>query len=524
MRMKLRTSLIVLAIVAIMVGALVPGCTPKSTEKVLVIGTTDSAATLDPADCYDYFASNILFNVAEGLVDVAPGTADLVPKLAESWTPSEDGLSYTFKIRQGVKFTDGTTMDANAVKFSLDRARTITVDAQRGQPSFLLDVIKDITVTGDYEVKIDLKYACAPFVSMLGYTVGSIISPAAYSTTAWMPNAVVATGPYKLTEFAEADHMTLERNADYWSTPPFADRVVVKFFTESSAMKMALEKGEIDVAYRTFVPAEEDALLANTDLAAERGQSPGMRFIVLNVTKAPFTNVHVRKAVAYAVDRAAINEQAFQGTVAPVYSMIPDGMWGYKPTFKDVYGAAVDIEKAKAELALAGFSEAKPLKIDLWYTTTHYGPTEPNLAQVLKSQLEATGVFQVTLQSSEWGRYVEDLSAGSMGLFLLGWYPDYLDPDDYVTPFYSTEGAKSEGSFYDNAAMNSLIFEELAETTVEARSETFGQIQDKAAVDCPYVPLFQKPQFVAMQKDVKGVLLEPLMILRYYIIYKDGWK
>ncbi len=522
--MKLRTSLVVLAIVAIMVGALVPGCKTTSAEKVLVIGTTDSAATLDPADCYDYFASNILFNVAEGLVDVAPGTADIVPKLAESWTASDDGLSYTFTIRQGVKFTDGTTMDANAVKFSLDRAKNITVDGQRGQPSFLLDPIKEIVVTGDYEVRIDLNYPCSPFVSMLGYTVGDIISPTAYSTTAWMPNAVVGTGPYKLTEFTEGSQMTLEKNPDYWGDPPFADRVVIKFFTESSAMKMAVENGEIDVAYRTFVPAEEDALLANTNLTAERGTSPGIRFIVLNVTKAPFTNAHVRKAVAYAVDRAAISEQAFQGTVSPLYSMIPDGMWSYKPSFKEAYGEAPDIAKAKAELAQAGYTEARPLAIDLWYTTTHYGSTEANLAQVLKAQLEATGVFQVNLQSSEWGRYVDDLMAGSMGMCLLGWYPDYLDPDDYITPFYGTQGAISEGSFYDDGAMNALINEELAETTLEARTETFTQIQDKAAADIPYVPLFQKPQFAAYQKDVKGVLLEPLMILRYYLIYKDGWQ
>ncbi len=522
--MRFKTSVIIMALIAVMAGVLLPGCAGGAKDKVLVIGTTDSAATLDPADCYDYFASNILFNVAETLVDVAPGTADLVPKLATEWTPSADGLSYTFKIREGVKFTDGTTMDANAVKFSLDRAKNITVDGQRGQPSFLLDVIREVTVTGDYEVKIDLSYPCAPFVSMLGYTVGSIISPTAYTTDAWMPTAVVATGPYKLTGFVEGSQMTLERNTDYWGDAPFAERVVVKFFTESSAMKMALENGEIDVAYRSFIPAEEDNLLANTDLAAERGQSPGMRFMVLNVSKAPFKNIHVRKAIAYSVDRAGINETAFQGTVSPVYSMIPDGMWGYEPTFKDVYGEAPNLEKAKEELAAAGYSASKPLAVDLWYTTTHYGSTEKDLAQVLKSQLEATGVFQVNLQASEWGRYIDDLMAGSMGLCLLGWYPDYLDPDDYVTPFYTEQGAISEGSFYNSADMTALISEQLAETTLADRTATFAEIQDLAAADLPYIPLFQKPQFVAEQKDVKGVMLEPLMILRYYLIYKDGWK
>lgn len=521
--MKLRTSIIVLALAAMLAAMFVPGCKLGGGEKVLVIGTTDTAATLDPADCYDYFASNILYNTAECLISYAPGTADIIPSLATGWTASDDKMSYTFTIRQGVKFQDGTDLDANAVKFSLDRAMTMG-----GNPGFLLDPIKDVVVTGDFEVRIDLNYACAPFVSMLGYTVGSIISPTAYADYVepgtWMPNAVVGTGPYTLTEFSEGNQITLLRNETYWGTPPFAERVVLKQYSNSSALKMALEKGEIDVAYRTFAPLEEESLLANGKLVAERGQSPGIRFIVMNVTKAPFDNINVRKAMAYAVDRAAINDTVFQGTVDPLYSLVPDGMWSYKPVFKDIYGEAPDLEQAKAELALAGYSETNPLPIQFWYTPTHYGDTEANLAQVLKSQLEATGVFQVELMNSEWGRYVDDLMAGSMGVFMLGWYPDYLDPDDYVTPFLTEAGAISMGAFYDDAAMTALIQEELAETTVADRTETFGLIQDQLAQDVPYVPLFQKPQFVATRENVKGALLEPLMILRYYLITKDGWK
>ncbi|MCL6579995.1 MAG: peptide ABC transporter substrate-binding protein [Firmicutes bacterium] len=516
--------LVILALASLLAAAVLPGCGPGAAEeKVLVVGTTDQPGTLDPADCYDYFGSNILENVAECLVGYEPGTTDLVPCLATEWTASPDGMSYVFKIREGVKFHDGTDLDAEAVKFSIDRARTMG-----GQPGFLLDPIDKVEVTGDYEVKITLKYPCSPFVSMLGYTVGAIVSPTAYADYTepgqFLGQQVVATGPYKLTEYVEGSHITLVRNEDYWGTPPFADRVVVKFYSTSAALKMALEKREIDVAYRSFTPLEEEALLASDKLAAERGNSPGIRFLVFNVTKAPFDNVHVRRALAYAVDRAAINETVFQGSVHPLYSIIPDGMWSYKPVFAETYGEAADTEKCLAELAKAGYSASKPLTIELWYTPTHYGDTEDDLAQVLKSQFEATGAIKVELKSSEWGRYTDDLTAGSMGFFLLGWYPDYLDPDDYVTPFLATEGAKSMGCFYSSAQMDSLIKQELAKTTVEDRTPVFESIQGKLAEDVPYIPLFQKPQFVAMQKNVKGVLLEPLMILRYYLIYKDEWK
>lgn len=518
--MRAKNSFIALALtMALLAGLLVSGCATGAKEKILVIGTTDKPATLDPADAYDYFSSNILENTTECLVGVEPGTANLVPALATEWNASNDGLSYTFTIRQGVKFHDGTEVNAEAVKFSLDRAKSMN-----GQPAFLLGAIKDIEVTGPYEVKINLSYPMSPFVSMLSYTVGAIVSPAAYNTKDFSPTSIVGTGPYKLSEFVEGDHITLVKNPDYWGTPAFADKVTIKFFTESSSLKLALEKKEIDIAYRSFTPLEESALEGNEKLATLRGNSPGIRFVVINVTKAPFNNVHVRRAIAYAVDRAAINNTVFQGTVSPLYSMLPDGMWGYKPVFKDKYGEAPDIAKAVEELAQVGYSAEKPLAIDLWYTPEHYGPTEADLAQVLKSQLEATGVFQVTLQTSEWGRYVDDFVAGSMGLFLLGWYPDYLDPDDYVTPFLQTEGAKSEGSFYSDKAMDDMIRQELALTTVEARSPVFDSIQRKLADDVPYVPLYQKPQFAAFQKNVKGVLLEPLMILRYYLITKDGWK
>ncbi len=515
--MKTLGRLLVLALVLTLATTFVPACKKAPAEKVLVIGTTDSVTTLDPADAYDYLSSNILNNVAENLVCYKPGTTEIVPGLAKEWTVSDDGLVYTFKLREGVKFHDGTPCNAEAVKFSLERAVNL-----KGDPWFLLGDIASIEVTGEYEVKITLSAPCSPFVSKLAYTVACIVSPAAYKATEKNPTTVVATGPYKFGEWVEGDHITLLANPDYWGDKPFADRVTVKFFANSAALKLAVENKEVDVAYRSFVPLEEEGLKANTNLSCLSGPSPSIRYIVINVTKAPFDNIHVRKAISLAIDRKAINEQVFKGTVSPLYSMVPDGMWSYKPVFQTA--TEPDIQGALAELAQAGYSPSNPLKFQFWYTPTHYGDTEADLAQVLKSQFEATGAMQVELMSSEWGRYTDDLVAGSMGILLLGWYPDYFDPDDYLMPFLSTDGAKSMGSFYSDATMDQLLTQEVALTTVEERTPVLQQVQDKLAQDIPNIPLFQKPQFVAFQKDVTGVILDPVQIFRYYLISKEGWK
>jgi len=516
-----RTSRFVAAALSlVLVAALLSGCAEREAggqrTEVLVIGTTDSATTLDPAEAYDYFSSNVLNNVSETLITYEPGTSKIVPGLAMEWNVSDDGKTYVFKIREGVKFHDGAKLDAEAVKFSLDRARTL-----RGDPSFLLDNITEVEVTGDYEVTVRLDHPSSPFLSKLGYTVAAIVSPEAYSAEEFMPTNVVGTGPYKLKEWVEGDHITLLKNEDYWGDAAYADKVVVKFYQKSSSLKLAVEQGEVDVGYRTFTPLEKKALKSNDELNTWEIPSPYIRYLVINVTKSPFDDPAVRRAVAYAIDRAAIDEQVFQGTVTPLYSMVPDGMWSYKPVFKERYGEGGDIEAALKELKKAGYSKDKPLSFTLWYTPTHYGDTEDELAQVLKSQLEATGAMKVELASSEWGRYTDDLVEGSMGILLLGWYPDYFDPDDYLTPFLSTEGAKSLGSFYDNKRMNDMLTEQVQLVEKEDRTPVLHDIQELLAEDCPNIPLYQGTQFAVAQGNVKGIILGPLQIFRYYTIYKE---
>ncbi|MCH7760727.1 peptide ABC transporter substrate-binding protein [candidate division TA06 bacterium] len=512
----------------ILLSFFLSGCGEKSPRtQGYVLGTTDKVVTLDPADAYDYLSGNIIENVFDRLVRYQVGTTEIEPSLATQWEISPDGITYTFTLREGVKFHDGTDLTPEAVKFSLDRARTLG-----GDPGFLLDVIEEVSIedkgakagpiraglpVAPGKVIIQLKYPFTAFLSILAFSASSPVSPSDYTMTEKHPVNPVGTGPYRVVAYREGDLVELEAFPDYWGEKPKTSRVMIKLYDTSSALKLALQNQEVDVAYRTFTPTELEDLRKKPDLQVLEGESPAIRYLVINVTHSPFTDLNLRKAIACAVDREAINRIVYLGTVEPLYSMIPIGMLGHLPVYQKPYGNG-NIELAQEYLNAAGYSESKKAEIDLWFTPTHYGDVEDEVAQVVQKSLEATGMIKVQLQSSEWAEFTDAMVRSAYGIFLLGWYPDYVDPDDYTYPFLSTEGAKSLGSFYSNPEMDILLRKERVEVDLEARVGIFHEIQNLLAQEVPYVPLFQSKQYAVFQKNIQGVLLEPTQVFRYSLI------
>ncbi|AGL50081.1 peptide ABC transporter substrate-binding protein [Thermotoga maritima MSB8] len=479
-------------------------------KDIIVVGTTDKIRTLDPANCYDYFSSNILQNVMVGLVDYEIGTSVLKPVLAERWEVDETGTVYTFYLRKDAKFEDGTPIDAHVFKYSFDRVMKLN-----GDPAFLLsDVVEKTEVVDDYTFRVTLKYPFSAFVSVLGYTVAYPVNPKVYPADSFYEGIPSASGPYRVKEWIRDVRIVLEANPNYFGEKPKTKTIVINFYENASTLRLALETGEIDVAYRHLDPRDVIDLEGREDIVVYKGNSPQIRYLVINVTQPPFDNVKVRQALAYSVNRDVIVEDVFVGLAKPLYSMIPEGMWGHKDVFPER-----DLEKARALLKEAGYDENNPLVIDLWYTPSHYGTTEADVAQVLKESFEETGVIKVNLKYAEWSTYVEYFLNGTMGLFLLGWYPDYLDPDDYVWPFLSESGAKSLGSFYSNPEVENLMIEARKLTDLEKRTEIYYKVQEILARDVPYIPLWQGVATCAAKKQVKGILLEPTQIFRYYILY-----
>ncbi|MFA5785390.1 MAG: ABC transporter substrate-binding protein [Actinomycetota bacterium] len=484
----------------------------------LTIGTTDKIISMDPVWAYDYFSSVVLFNCAETLVTYAPGASQVSGQLASSWTVGSDGKSYTFKLRSGAKFDDGTAADANAVKAALERVRRLNVEEGAG---FLLfgegQGIDKVEVVDPTTVTITLLAPDVTFVSKLAYTVGAIGNPKLY-TDKQMTTECHGSGPYKIVSFKENDSLEFGVNTFYAGPDkPKTPKVLIKFFDKSSAMKLALENGEIDIAFRSFTPTEIENLKENTKVKLVVGKGAQTRYIVLLSSKPPFNDLKNRQAVAAAVDRKAITDTVFKGTAAPLNSMVAQGFDVYKDYFTSQYGAP---NAAKAKDLLGG----KKLTFDLWWTPTHYGDTEDEVAQVAKRSLEATGAFQVNLQSTEWPQYKTQWKNQQMQAFLLGWYPDYQDPDDYLAPFYSTLGAKSMGAFYSNASMDKMLGDELQQQDVAKRNALFDDIQKLAAQEAPYIPLWQNniTSIAASQPGVSGLLdtLDIAQIFRIWMLSK----
>jgi len=273
-------------------------------------------------------------------------------------------------------------------------------------------------------------------------------------------------------------------------------------------------------------------------LKVDVGAGPRIRFLGFNVQTAPkdpkdpngvallstSSYVKVRQAIAYAVDRDSINTNVFLGLATPIYSMIPPSMPYSQSVFKTRYGAAPNLTLAENLLTAVGYNSSKngKLYIDLWYNSDgHYGDTEPSVALVVKTSLEKTNMITVSLKSEPWAQYRTDLGNGKLPFYLLGWYPDYLDADDYAAPFFGTSGAKGQGSFYSNATMDNWLKLEAGTTNDNFRAGNFTNIQNKSAVDVPYIPLWQQTADVEYKSDITGVYLHPVSF-KYFVMSKPG--
>lgn len=485
-------------------------------KDVLILGTTDKVTVLDPADSYDFHTWEIHHNTMDTLLRYVPGTTNLEPGLAaEMPEVSADGLEYTFKLLEGVQFPDGTPFNADAVKWSIDR-----VFALEGDPNWLVtSFVESVEVVDEYTIKFKLVAPISYFPLLIATQPYSPISPNCYSQDAFDADSLCGgIGPYKIVKWERDVEMVLEAYDGYPGPAPMTPKIIVKYYADSTTMRLAVESGEIDVATKTLNPTDYADLEEAGVLQVIEGPGAQIRYICFNVTTPPFDQAEVRQAIAAAVDRDAVTTIAFQGTHQPLYSMVPMGMWSHLDAF-----AERNLDLAKELLTAAGYSEGNKLEMDLWWTPTHYGPTEADVATVLKDNLEETGMVAVNLQNTEWATYKEYQNAGSMPVFLLGWYPDYLDPDNYTWSWGHSSAADDMGIFYASDEMDALL--EAGQVMVpvdsDGRKAIYEEAQQLWTVDVPTIPLTQGSLLVVAQPNIQGIVLDPNMLFHYFLLYAE---
>ena len=490
--------------------------------ETLVYGTTEKVIDMDPANAYDFHTWEIFYNIYQGLLRYPTGKTNLVPGLAKSYDISADGKEYIFKLREGLKFTDGTPFDANAVKWSVDR-----VIALKGDPSWLVtDFVDHVDVVGNYAVKFVLKNPVAYFPSLVASVPYYPLNPNVYpkdkivrDPSELKGGKLVGLGPYNVVSFKRDQEIVMDANPNYFGDKPKNDRVVIRYFADATTMRLALEKGELDFVFKTLNPSDIADLQKSKKIQTVKAQGPYIRYICFLTDTPPFDNKAVRQAVAAAVNRKPLLDKVFLGQNAPLYSMVPMGMWSHTDTFKQVHGDG-NIKKAKKLLKSAGYSESKPLSFDFWYTPSHYGDTEVDIAAVLQAQLEATGMMKVNVKSAEWAAYRDNWANKVMPIWLLGWYPDYIDPDNYTAAFAGTAGSKGLGIHFSSKKWDDKFVEGQKVTDSKKRTAIYEEIQQWWTDEVPTMPIFQGTLFMFAQKNIRGIMISPTLQFNYGPIHR----
>jgi len=509
--MNRRMGLIVLAAALLFAGA-------AWGQSVLVYGTTDKVTDMDPASAYDQHIWDIFQNIDKGLLSYEPGTDKVVPGLAQSYTVNKDGTEYTFKLRSGLKFTDGTPFTADTVKWSIDR-----VMALKGDPSWLVtQFVKEVQVVDPLTVKFVLTGPTPYFPTIVAgnppyfplspniYPVNKIV----HDPTELVGGALVGLGPYKVTSFKRDEEVVLDANPGYYGKAPGVKRIIIRYFADATTMRLALEKGEIDLAYKSLNPSDISDLSKNAKLNTYKLAGPFIRYLCFECSQSVFQNKVLRQAIGALINRPEINQKVYLGQNLPLYSMVPVGMIYHSDDFKTTLGDG-NVKLAEKLLASAGYSKDKPLTFDLWYTPSHYGDTEVNLGDVLKTELEKTPFVKVTVKSAEWATYKQQFHNKQMAAYLLGWYPDYVDPDDYTAAFAQTDGSAGEGIYFSSKTWDDLFVKEEQSLVPSVRAQVFKQIQKMWTDEAMTVPIFQGNLYIITRKNVTGVKIGPPLIFNY---------
>jgi peptide/nickel transport system substrate-binding protein len=500
----------------------------------LTIGTTDVINTLDPAGSYDNGSFTVMNQVYPFLMNTAPGSPDVQPDIAESADFSAP-TDYTVKLKSGLKFANGHDLTSSDVKFSFDRI--LKINDENG-PASLLANLASVDAPDDTTVVFHLKTANdQTFAQVLSTNAGPIIDEQVFSPDALTSDDDIVkgkafAGPYTITSYKKNDLVSYQANPDYKGLlgKPKTDKVNVKYYSDASNLKLDVQQGNIDVAFRSLSATDIADLSKDDKVKVVKGPGGEIRYIVFNFDTMPYgaktpeadpaKALAVRQAVADLIDRQEISDQVYKGTYTPLYSFVASGLTGATEPLKSMYGdgnGKPDPNKAQQALQAAGVQT--PVQLSLQFTTDHYGPSSGDEYALIKSQLESTGLFQVNLQSTEYTQYTKDRVADVYPAYQLGWFPDFSDADNYLTPFFlNTETTQSFlANHYDNPQIDQLIQQEQTTTDPTQRAAVIGQIQDAEAKDLATVPYLQGSQIAVVGKDVSGAedTLDPSFKFRY---------
>jgi len=471
---------------------------------VVIVAKPTEPQSLDPQRDSGGPSSEVQESILETLV-LFDHDMNLQPGLAESWEVSKDGLVYTFHLRQGVKFHDGTDFNAAAVKFVFDRSLGL-IGGKKNRYIKLLGPLKAVEVVDDYTVKMILDKTFAPFINSLVHTGFAMLSPKAVETMGdRFGRAPVGTGPFKLVEWTKGQRIVMEKNPDYWQAGvPKLDRVVFRILPDSQTRVAALRAGEVN-----FVLQIPENLYKSLDAAPNiqtiKNRTLRTVFFRFNPMKPPFDDINVRKAFVHYVDAATICQTILEGLHFPATQPTqPPGVWGIA---KDIAGYDYAPEKAAQYLEASGWKKAKngkwmkdgqPLRFSLW-TTTHRYPQDSTIAVAVKNLLNQQGL-DVEVQTREWGAYRDSIFNKEFGVFLFGAGASTGDVDYVYSILFHESSRYAQGP----SKAEQLLDRARTAVDIQERLQLSKEFQTVIRDQYLWFPVYWMSQLLAVSDSVKG--------------------
>ena len=447
-----------------------------------IIGLQLEPPHLDPTSAAAGAIDQVLYaNVFEGLTRFGPD-GSVQPGLAASWTISDDGLSYTFQLREGVTFHDGTTFEASDVVFSLDRARA--EDSTNAQKA-LFAGIESVEALGDSSVRIDLAAPQGNFLFNLAWGDAVMVAPESIGD---IKNLPIGTGAFRFKQWRRGDQISLTRNADYWGEAALLEGATFKFISEPTAAYAAMLAGDIDAFYSYPAPENLAQFERDPRFTVLSGNTEGETILAMNNQQAPFDDIRVRKAVSHAIDRQAIIDGAMFGYGTPIGTHFAP----HNPDYVDLTAnAAFDPALARDLLAQAGYAEG--------FSTTLKLPP-PSYArrggEIIAAQLREVGI-EAEISFLEWAQWLEQVFRGyDYGLTIVS-HTEPMDINIYARPDYYFQ--------YDNPDFQALIETLAVESDPAARSALLAQAQTTIAEDFVNGYLFQLALTSVVDAKLQGI-------------------
>ena len=456
------------------------------------------------------------FNIFDRLVDVEVGTdgnSKIVPSLAESWDISDDGLEYTFHLRQGVKFHNGNDFTAEDVAYTFHRMLTVEggvntefIDQIKGADELLAgetDTLEGVEVVDDYTIKVTLKEPFAGFLASISSPGVSIYdseaTEAAGDQFGMDPAVTVGTGPFEFSSWSFNNQLVLTRNEDYWKGASGLPGVVIKIIPDTETQSMMFESGELDILDLDYAADSVDRFTETYPDQIVQGTRVGIVYFTMNFNKEPFQDVRVRKAVQMSIDRQAILDALYGGRGQVEQGIFPHGLIGFNPDQEEI---KYDPEAAKALLAEAGYADGFDMEIA---ADSSASDTMTMALEIVSDQLAEVGI-RAEIKNYDESTWLETRKSGELGSFMSTWSADYNDPDNFIYTFFGNEEKTRIRSInYPDTEVMERVAKARTIVNEDERLAEYKALEEKLIhEDAAWVPMFSRLHLFAVSKRVQG--------------------